>query len=166
VLAVGIVPNENRVLFEQFKVPVNSDGFLVEAHVKLRPVDFASDGIFMAGLAHGPKSIDETIAQAKAAASRALTILSRQSLQVGGVVAHVQDPDRCACCLACVRSCPYGIPAVKEGRAVIEPGQCHGCGICAAECPAKVITLAHFKDKQLLAKSDAYLTKQCKRAAV
>jgi heterodisulfide reductase subunit A-like polyferredoxin len=166
VLATAILPNENRVLFEQFKVPVNSDGFLVEAHVKLRPVDFASDGIFMAGLAHGPKSIDETIAQAKAAASRALTIISRKSLEVGAVVAKVHDPDHCACCLACVRSCPYGVPAVKEGHAVIEPAKCHGCGICAAECPAKVITLAHFKDEQLLSKSDAYLAKQSKKAVI
>jgi heterodisulfide reductase subunit A-like polyferredoxin len=157
VLATAIVPHENRDLFELFKVPVNADGFLVEAHAKLRPVDFASDGIFMAGLAHGPKSIDEAIAQAMAAASRALTILSRESIQVGGMVAHVREPDHCACCLVCVRSCPYGVPVVRDGRAVIEPAQCHGCGICAAECPAKVITLQHFTDEQLLSKSNAYL---------
>ncbi len=157
VLATAILPHENRELFELFKVPVNSDGFLVEAHAKLRPVDFASDGIFMAGLAHAPKSIDETIAQATAAASRALTILSRESIQVGGAVAHVRDPEHCACCLVCVRSCPYGVPAVRDGHAFIEPAQCHGCGICAAECPAKVITLQHFTDEQLLSKSDAYL---------
>ena len=157
ILATAVLPNENRDLFELFKVPVNADGFLVEAHAKLRPVDFASDGIFMAGLAHGPKSVDETIAQATAAASRALTILSRESIQVGGVVAHVRDPDHCACCLVCVRSCPYGVPVVRDGHAVIEPAQCHGCGICAAECPAKVITLRHFTDEQLLSKSSAYL---------
>jgi heterodisulfide reductase subunit A-like polyferredoxin len=156
VLASAILPNENRELFEQFKVPVNSDGFLVEAHVKLRPVDFASDGIFLAGLAHGPKSIDETIAQAKAAASRALTIITRKSIQVGGVVAHVREPDSCACCLVCVRSCPYGVPVISDMHAVIEAAQCHGCGICAAECPAKVITLQHYKDEQLLSKSSAY----------
>lgn len=157
VLAAAILPNNNRDLFELFKVPVNSDGFLVEAHAKLRPVDFASDGIFMAGLAHGPKSIDETIAQAKAAVSRALTLLSKESIQIGGAVAHVRDTSLCACCLVCVRSCPYGVPVVKDGHAVIEPAQCHGCGICAAECPAKVITLQHFTDEQLLAKSSAYL---------
>ncbi len=157
VLASAVLPNDNQVLFEQFKVPVNSDGFLVEAHVKLRPVDFASEGIFMAGLAHGPKSVDETIAQAKAAASRALTIISQEHLTVGGVVAQVGDPDHCAACLVCVRSCPYGVPTISEGHAVIDPAQCHGCGICAAECPAKVITLAHFKDEQLLSKSSAFL---------
>ncbi|MFZ5568996.1 MAG: FAD-dependent oxidoreductase [Thermodesulfobacteriota bacterium] len=156
VLASAILPNENRELFELFKVPVNSDGFLVEAHAKLRPVDFASEGIFMAGLAHYPKSLDETIAQARAAVARAMTLLARDGIRVGGVVAHVRDPDHCACCLVCVRSCPYGVPRVKEGRAVIEAAECHGCGICAAECPAKVITLQHFTDEQLLAKSHAF----------
>ncbi len=155
VLASAILPNENRELFELFKVPVNSDGFLVEAHAKLRPVDFASEGIFMAGLAHYPKSIDETIAQARAAVARAMTLLAKDGIRAGGVVAHVRDPDQCACCLVCVRSCPYGVPKVREGRAVIEAAECHGCGICAAECPAKVITLQHFTDEQLLAKSHA-----------
>ncbi len=155
VLAAAILPNENRELFELFKVPVNSDGFLVEAHAKLRPVDFASEGIFMAGLAHYPKSLDESVAQARAAVARAMTLLARDGIRVGGVTAHVRHPDHCACCLVCVRSCPYGVPKVREGRAVIEAAECHGCGICAAECPAKVITLQHFTDEQLLAKSGA-----------
>ncbi len=157
VLATAILPHANRDLFEAFKVPVNSDGFLVEAHAKLRPVDFASEGIFMAGLAHGPKPVDETIAQARAAVSRAVTILSCRQIQVGGVVAHVHDPEHCACCLVCVRSCPYGVPAVRDGRAVIEPAQCHGCGICAAECTAKVITLQHYTDEQILSKTSAFM---------
>ncbi|MBW1888452.1 MAG: CoB--CoM heterodisulfide reductase iron-sulfur subunit A family protein, partial [Deltaproteobacteria bacterium] len=105
VLASAILPNENKELFELFKVPVNNEGFLIEAHMKLRPVDFASEGLFMAGLAHYPKPIDESITQAKAAVSRAMTIVSKESILVGGVVASVNS-DRCAACLTCVRTCP------------------------------------------------------------
>jgi heterodisulfide reductase subunit A-like polyferredoxin len=155
VLASAVLPNANKDLFEAFKVPVNADGFLVEAHAKLRPVDFASEGLFLAGLAHGPKPVDESIAQGRAAAARAMCILSKESIRVGGVVADLEDPDRCARCLVCVRSCPYSVPRVREGRAWIDPAQCHGCGICASECPAKVITLRHFTDSQILAKEHA-----------
>jgi heterodisulfide reductase subunit A2 len=158
VLATGIVSRPNKKLYELFKVPVNADGFLVEAHAKLRPVDFASEGIFLAGLAHYPKPLEESIAQAKAAASRAMTILAKKALMVGGVVAVV-DPGRCAACLTCVRTCPYGIPRVDEhAHAVIDPAQCHGCGACAAECPGKAITLKHFTDEQLIAKTEALFT--------
>ncbi|MBW1648113.1 MAG: FAD-dependent oxidoreductase [Deltaproteobacteria bacterium] len=155
VLAAAVVPNANKDLFELFKVPVNAEGFLVEAHAKLRPVDLASEGIFMAGLVHAPKSLDESIAQARAAVSRAATILSKDVIWVGGVVAEV-NPDRCAVCLTCVRTCPYGTPYIgEEGYAVIEPAGCHGCGCCVAECPGKAITLKHFTDEQLLAKTAA-----------
>ncbi len=155
VLATAIVPNENKALFELFKVPVNKEGFLIEAHAKLRPVDFASEGLFMAGLAHYPKPVDETITQAKAAVSRAMTILSKDAIFVGGVVAAV-NPDRCAACLTCVRTCPYGAPHVgEEGCAEIDPAACRGCGACAAECPGKAISLKQFTDEQILAKSGA-----------
>jgi len=155
VLATAVLPNENKDLYELFKVSTNAEGFLVEAHAKLRPVDFASDGIFMAGLAHYPKSIDETIAQAQAAVSRAATILSKDAILVGGVTAVV-DPDRCAACLTCVRTCPYHVPYVgEEGYAVIDTAGCHGCGCCVAECPGKAITLKHFTDEQLIAKTAA-----------
>jgi heterodisulfide reductase subunit A-like polyferredoxin len=146
-------------LFELFKVPVNADGFLVEAHAKLRPVDFASDGIFLAGLAHYPKPLEESISQAKAAASRAMTLLSKESILVGGVVATV-DSGLCAACLTCVRSCPYHIPRVDEhSHAVIDASQCHGCGTCVSECPGKAITLKHFTDEQLIAKAGALFAK-------
>jgi len=155
VLATGVVPNANAELFEMFKVPVNADGFLVEAHAKLRPVDFSSEGIFLAGLAHYPKPLEESIAQAKAAASRAMTLLSRDAIMVGGVVATV-DSSKCAACLTCVRACPYDIPRVDEhSHAVIDPAQCHGCGTCVSECPGKAIALAHFTDEQLIAKIEA-----------
>jgi heterodisulfide reductase subunit A-like polyferredoxin len=155
VLASAVLPHENRELFELFKVPVNADGFLNEAHAKLRPVDFSSDGIFLAGLAHYPKSLDETIAQAQAAVARASVILSRDHILVGGVVAENIHPEQCARCLVCVRNCPYDVPRIKEGHAWIDPALCHGCGICAAECPAKILTLHHFTDRQLTEKSHA-----------
>ncbi|MGB5157758.1 FAD-dependent oxidoreductase [Desulfobacterium sp. N47] len=160
VLAAAILPNENKALFEHFKVPVNSDGFLVEAHAKLRPVDFASEGLFLAGLAHYPKSVDESIAQARAAVSRVMKIVSKNKIEVGSVIASV-NPDRCAACLTCVRTCPYGVPRVgEEGYAVIEPSDCHGCGCCVSECPGKAITLKHFTDDQINAKTDALFYKQ------
>lgn len=155
VLASAILPNENKELFELFKVPTNDEGFLIEAHMKLRPVDFASEGLFMAGLAHYPKPLDESIAQAKAAVARAMTILSKKAIMVGGVVASV-DPDRCAACLTCVRTCPYDAPRIgEEGYAIIDPAECRGCGACVAECPGKAISLQHFTDAQILAKTDA-----------
>lgn len=155
VLATAILPNENKELFELFKVPMNDEGFLIEAHMKLRPVDFASEGIFMAGLAHYPKPIDESIAQAKAAVARSMTILGKDTILVGGVVAEV-SPEKCAVCVTCVRTCPYGAPHIgDEGHAVIDPAECRGCGACVAECPAKAITLRHFTDEQIMAKEDA-----------
>jgi heterodisulfide reductase subunit A-like polyferredoxin len=155
VLASAILPSENRELFELLKVPVNADGFLIEAHMKLKPVDFASEGLFMAGLAHYPKPLDETIAQAKAAVARAMTILSKPVIQVGGVVATV-EPSKCAVCLTCVRTCPYGAPSIAdEGHAVIDPAACRGCGACVSECPGKAISLQHFTDAQIIAKTDA-----------
>jgi heterodisulfide reductase subunit A-like polyferredoxin len=155
VLASAILPNRNKDLFERFKVPVNAEGFLIEAHAKLRPVDFASEGLFMAGLAHYPKPMEESIAQANAAVARALTIISKKGILVGGVVASV-SPERCAVCLTCVRTCPYGAPHIgDEGHAVIDPAECRGCGACVAECPGKAITLQHFTDEQIIAKTDA-----------
>ncbi|MFH0997125.1 MAG: FAD-dependent oxidoreductase [Pseudomonadota bacterium] len=156
VLASAILPNENKRFFEAFKVPTNAEGFLVEAHAKLRPVDFASEGLFLAGLAHYPKTLDESIAQAKAAVSRTMNIVSKTAIMVGSVIAVV-NPERCAVCLTCVRTCPYGIPHIDpaKGHAVIEAVECHGCGVCASECPGKAITLKHFTDEQINAKTDA-----------
>ena len=155
VLASGITPGDNKGLYEKFKVPTNDEGFLVEAHAKLRPVDFASDGLFVAGLAHYPKPIEESIAQARAAVARSMRILSRDSLMVGGVVAEVTK-EKCAVCLTCVRTCPYNIPYIHaDGFAEIAPSECHGCGACVAECPGKAIKLNHFTDQQIMAKTDA-----------
>jgi heterodisulfide reductase subunit A-like polyferredoxin len=109
----------------------------------------------MAGLAHYPKPLDESIEQAKAAVARGMTILSKVGILVGGVVAEV-DPELCAVCVTCVRTCPYGAPHIsEEGHAVIDPAECRGCGACVAECPGKAITLKHFTDEQIIAKTDA-----------
>ncbi|MCS7285633.1 MAG: FAD-dependent oxidoreductase [Anaerolineae bacterium] len=164
VLSTGVVPSEGvEELGKILKVPLMPEGFFWEAHIKLRPVDFASDGIFMAGVAHWPKHLDETIVQAKAAAARAATILAQDTLKVGGIVAVV-SPEKCTACLTCVRVCPYNVPRIEpalvgaggiKGAAYIEPAQCHGCGICVAECPAKAIQLMHYRDDQIEAKVEA-----------
>ena len=145
VLATAIVPPKENPVANLFKVPVNSDGFFVEAHVKLRPIDFATDGVFVCGLAHSPKPIDESIAHGLGASARAATILSQEMLQVGGVVAVVEG-ERCAACLTCVRVCPYSVPVINaKGEAEIDLAKCKGCGSCAAECPARAIELMHFQ---------------------
>ena len=154
VLAAAIEPNQVQDLAEVFKTPLNAEGFFLEAHMKLRPVDFASEGLYLAGLCHFPKPMDEAIAQAGAAAGRALTVLAKDVIRVGGVVASV-DPQKCSVCLTCVRTCPYGVPRIKDGAAYIEVASCYGCGACVAECPGKAISLAHFTDSQILAKEKA-----------
>ena len=156
VLSEAVVPNEgSKELANLFKFPLTLDGFFLEAHVKLRPVDFATDGLYLCGMAHYPKSINETISQAEAASARAATILSQETLQVGGVVAVVEG-ERCAACLTCVRVCPYEVPVINaKGEAEIDLAKCKGCGSCAAECPARAIELMHFRDPQLWAKCQA-----------
>ena len=155
VLSSATIPRENEELALMLKVPRMADGFFLEAHMKLRPVDFATDGIYVCGTAHSPKNISESIAQAAAAAARAGTILSKDFISVGGVVAVV-DEDKCAACLTCVRACPYSVPVINErGKADIDPVKCHGCGVCAAECPGKAIQLQYFRDVQVIAKCDA-----------
>jgi len=120
-------------------------------------VDTQTDGIFICGTAHSPKRIDEAISQALAASSRACSLLAKDYIEVGGVVAKV-DPELCAACLICVRACPYEVPCINEdGVSEIDISKCHGCGICAAECPAKAITLQHFEDNQILAQVDALM---------
>jgi heterodisulfide reductase subunit A-like polyferredoxin len=163
-LSMPVVPAEGSAdLASRLKVSRDADGFFLEAHIKLRPVDFSSDGYFMAGMAHYPKFIDESIVQAQAAASRAARILSQPTLTAGGVVATV-EPEKCVGCLTCVRVCPFDVPKILErttgiggivGAAHIESTVCHGCGNCAAECPAKAITIAHQMDDQITVKLDA-----------
>jgi heterodisulfide reductase subunit A-like polyferredoxin len=158
VLSMPMVPSEgNRTLGTALKVPVDMDGWFLEAHVKLRPVDFASDGIFLAGSAHYPKLLDEAIVQAQAAASRAVTLLSKPTISRGGAIAHV-NAEACVGCLTCVRICPFGVPRVSDetlgvggvkGAVYIEPAICQGCGTCVGECPAYAIELLHYRHDQM-----------------
>jgi heterodisulfide reductase subunit A-like polyferredoxin len=161
--AAMIPPGGTRDLAETFKFACTLEGFMLEAHLKLRPVDFPTEGAYLCGTIQYPKFLDEAIAQAKAAAARASAILSQETLQVGGAIAVV-EPEKCIGCLTCVRVCPYNVPVISAelvgaggvvGAAEIAPAACRGCGICAGECPAKAIQLQHYRDEQILAKAEA-----------
>ena len=153
VLSAAVRPRDDiHELASALKLPLDADGFFMEAHLKLRPVDFVNAGFFLAGSAHGPKFLEEVIAQGKAAAARAATVLGQAEMLVGGEVAVV-DAERCVACLTCVRTCPYGVPRInEEGVAHIDPAACHGCGNCASACPRKLIEVQHHTDAQILAK--------------
>jgi heterodisulfide reductase subunit A len=156
VLSSGIVPNEdNKVLSQALKVPLGTDGFFLEAHVKLRPVDFATDGVFVCGLAHYPKDIGETIAQAKASASRAITVLSKDEIESEAKVAYVHE-NRCNGCGLCVEVCAYKALEIDPKRMVVvlNSALCKGCGTCAASCRSCAIDIRGFKDEQVLAALD------------
>ncbi len=165
VLATGIVPREgNKTLAQKLKVPLTQDGFFLEAHLKLRPVDFASEGIFLCGLAHGPKTADESIAQAMAAASRAATILSKSRIEIQAAISEVKD-ENCDGCAYCVEPCPYKaitlIEYMKDGAVKksvdADPAKCQGCGVCQATCPKQGIFVRNFKVEQLAAMVEAAL---------
>jgi len=159
-LSMAVLPSEGTErLARILDVPLSREGFFMEAHLKMRPMDFVGEGIFVCGMAHYPKFIEECIANAQATAGRALTVLTKDKFYIGGVVARV-DQSKCVGCLTCVRACPFGIPKVRytdigvggiRGAAYIEPALCQGCGTCTAECPAKAIQLVAYKDEQVLA---------------
>jgi heterodisulfide reductase subunit A len=152
VLASAMVPQKNNPLAPMYKISQNVDGFFVEAHVKLRPNDFATDGVFVCGLAHAPKPIKESIAQAQAAASRAVTVLSALEISVSGMVALV-DPNACSNCGVCTEICPYSAPKFNEntGKAEIQATLCKGCGLCVASCRSGAIHLKGFDTGQIMA---------------
>jgi len=154
-LATAIIPNRDERLANFFKVPLNADGFLIERHAKLGPSEFATDGVFLCGLAHYPKPIDESIAQGQAAASRAITLLARETIFTSGTVAAT-DPALCSQCGVCVSVCPYSAPSFTEagpwaGRAQINPVLCKGCGLCVASCRSGAIHLKGFDNDQIFA---------------
>ncbi len=163
VLSAGLIPREEReTLGTLLKVPLNEDGFFLEAHMKLRPVDFASDGIFLCGTCHSPKFIDESISQASAASSRAMTILSRDSIESGGAVAFV-DEELCRGCGECAEVCEYnaveliekdvtgvsGWSPLRIKVAQVNAVICKGCGACSVVCPSGAITAQHFTSDQI-----------------
>ena len=152
-LATAIVPYADEKLANFFKVPMNEDGFFIEKHAKLGPSEFATDGTFLCGMAHYPKPIDESIAQAKAASSRAVTLLSQKTIFSSGTIAEV-DPMKCAACGVCVSVCPYNAPSFNEegrfaGKAEVNPVLCKGCGLCVASCRSGAIHLKGFDTDQI-----------------
>jgi heterodisulfide reductase subunit A len=160
-MSMAVAPSEGTDrLARMLRVPLSSEGFFAEAQIKLRPMDFMREGIFLAGMAHYPKFVEESISHALAAAARAMPFLAQQSLYLGGIVAVV-DSDKCVGCLTCTRVCPFAIPQVvqREGRhgvgglggaAFIDPAQCQGCGTCTGECPASAIQLVNYTDEQVM----------------
>lgn len=158
VLSTPLVQTEEaRELSKMLKVPLGADGFFLEAHVKLRPVDFATEGIFVCGTAHSPKTISESIAQAYAAASRAGIPMALKRVRTEAITSVI-DEDLCTGCGTCVKLCPYSaIRKNERGIATVNDVLCKGCGVCAASCPEKAITMRHFSDKQVLAEATAAL---------
>ncbi|MBU0699437.1 MAG: 4Fe-4S binding protein, partial [Proteobacteria bacterium] len=156
VLATAMVaPRENPVA-RLFKVPVNADGFFVEAHVKLQPIDFATKGVFVCGLAHSPKPVDEAVAQGLGAASRAVTFLSHEKVLGNAIVSNI-NAQFCRGCQQCLKVCPYQAIDFHEDRVVCEVNQaiCTGCGSCAVACPTGAASIFHFDDQKVLAMVEA-----------
>ena len=158
VLSTGIIPADNITLSKQLKIPLNADNFYAEAHVKLRPIDFSADGIFLCGLAHSPRFIEESVLQAKATAARAATILSKEYLETKGNVAHVRSRN-CAGCKLCLEICPYDAITFDEEKKIVEVNEilCQGCGACSAICPSGVSQQNTFTKRQILSMVDACL---------
>ena len=158
-LAAAVIPPAgNREIAQLFKVSLGPDEFFKEAHVKLKPVEFGTEGVYLCGMAHYPKHIPESINQAYGAASRALTLLSHDIVTVSGSVCDV-DEKTCMGCGACISACTYGaieFRKTKQGqKAVVNPVLCKGDGLCNAKCPTGAIFLKHFTDEDLLSQIDA-----------
>jgi heterodisulfide reductase subunit A len=165
VLSAGIRPNEDsRQLAQLLKVPLNSEGFFLEAHMKLRPVDFMTDGVFLCGLAHSPKSIEESILQAQAAAARAGTVLAQDSIEMEANISEVVEAN-CDGCAYCVDTCPFKAITLLEYmwqgsiKKVVETSEtlCKGCGCCQATCPKKGVFIRGFTLDQIQAQIHAAL---------
>ncbi len=166
VLSAAVIPAKgNRDIARLFKVPLSPDGFFQEAHVKLRPVDFAAEGVFTCGTAHYPKSIPETIGQAYGAAGRAVTLLAQDTVTASGAVCGVKEAD-CVSCGACIAACAYGAiefcetPNGKKAR--VNPILCKGDGLCTAKCPTNAIMLKHYTDEEVFSQIDAAVPLQAK----
>jgi heterodisulfide reductase subunit A len=157
ILTAPQVPSKGvEELQEILKVPLSSDGFFMEAHAKIKPLEFTSDGIYLCGACQSPKELPLIISQASGVASRATSMLSKGTMYSETITAE-GDEEKCIGCGLCTRLCPYGAPIVEEGKAKILKVLCKGCGLCAAGCPAMAITIRHFTDKQIVAQMEAML---------
>ncbi len=157
VLSTPIIPNKDEVLLARMlKVPIGTDGFMMEAHLKLRPVDTNVDGVFIAGTVSGPKDVSESIISGEAAAGRASILMGNRKVKTDAITA-LADEDLCVGCGLCEEICPYGAPKIENGKSKIREILCRGCGTCAAECPSQAITMRHYKDHQVLAQVKALL---------
>ena len=158
-LAAAIESHRDEQLARMFRVPLDGDGWFLEAHQKLRPVDFANDGIFLCGMAHYPKPLEESIAQAQAAAARAATVLCQTSIKVSGLVSRIAE-ELCCGCQICVNVCPYQAIVYDEARgvAMVQEVLCKGCGACAAACPCEAPSLMGFDNRQLYAQIKSALS--------
>jgi heterodisulfide reductase subunit A len=158
-LSVGIVPDDTDTLSKLLKLPVTANNFFLEAHVKLRPVEMAVSGVYVCGLAHGPKPIDETIVQAQAAAAKAAIPMVNRHVTVDPIVSHVEQ-DNCIGCGLCVSLCPYGAIVMQkvDGKRKAETiaASCKACGICAAHCPSFAISMGGFTNEQIISQIEAF----------
>jgi heterodisulfide reductase subunit A len=161
ILSPAAVPRKEATrLGQTLTIPNSPDGFYMEYHPKLKPMDTATEGIFLAGAAQGPKDIPASVAQGSAAAARAGRVMAADHWEIEPIVAYVW-PDRCKACGVCVDKCPYGAILGERGQiAQIVPAKCHGCGCCVAECPQNAITQMHFTDAQILSQIHALLAEK------
>jgi heterodisulfide reductase subunit A len=169
-LAAAVIPSPaSAEICRLFKVPLNPDGFFQEAHVKLRPVDFAADGVFLCGMAHYPKHITEAISQAYGAAGRAATVLAKDTVTASGAICEV-DENKCIACGACISACKYGAiefyetPQGRKARVI--PVLCKGDGLCNSKCPTGAISLKHFTDEEIFRQIDAAVPDRAKVKAL
>ncbi len=169
-LAAAIIPSAtSNEISRLFKVPLNPDGFFQEAHVKLRPVDFAAEGVFLCGMAHYPKHISETISQAYGAAGRAATILTKDTVIASGAICEVKE-NECVACGVCISVCKYGaielVDTPQGKKASVNPILCKGDGLCNSKCPTGAISLKHFTDEEIFAQIDAAVPDLAKIPAI
>ncbi len=165
VLSTPLIPTRDEILLARMlKIPIATDGFMMEAHLKLRPVDTNVDGVFIAGTVSGPKDVSESVISGEAAAARAAILMGNGKMKTEAITATV-NRDLCIGCGLCEEICPYGAPMVKDGKSEIREILCRGCGSCAAECPKEAISMRHYKNEQILAEVKALLVAESSKEA-